>query len=238
VDTPILPDRRGDEGDAPLRPRYLPPPEFIRGLAATVGLLAAVLGLASQLEQSDTPAAPASPPAAVQAVSRQPMVQFGDPVSPHALVRGKTSDDPAREVCTDESRPHPRSGHWRCNVVAQLQARDRGRIATPQAGACTHRVVDDGSKAWRCVARVAVPELVRRPYRGGSPFFGGPLEGNDVCVSQARSDPRRGAWHCTVWRLFPAGWDLLRPVEPPGSCSFRVADQLSGSWSCRSTLPA
>jgi hypothetical protein len=240
VDTPILPDRRGDDdaaNDGTLRPRYLPRPEFIRGLAATVTLIAAVIGLISQLDRGGT-AAPVGPPPGVVRVVPPPMVFFGDPVSPLAFVRGKGAYDHARDVCTDESRPNPNRGHWRCNVFSGLRARDLGRVAAAQSGPCTHRVVEDGARTWHCVARIAVPEPLRHPLRGGSPFYGAALEGNDVCIDEARSNPRQGAWHCTLWRLFPPGYDLVPPLETTGPCSFRIADQLTGAWSCRSAPPA
>jgi hypothetical protein len=238
MDTPILPNARDDETPREPRPRYLPRPELIRGIAAVVALIAAVLGLVSQLDRSHPSSAPENQPAIVR-IPVPPMTYAGDPVSPLALMPGTSANDPARTVCTDESRPNPRRGHWRCNSWTMLRPRDVARSATWDATPCTHRVVEFAeSTAWHCVARVAAVEPPRHPVPNGPPFFGSRLSGNDVCIGEARANPRSGAWHCTLWRFFPVGYSLVQPLEVPGPCSFRSADELTGAWSCRATVGA
>ena len=55
-----------------------------------------------------------------------------------------------------------------------------------------------------------------------------------VCREESRSSETDGAWACVGAQDEPAGWRIAEPVDPGGPCSYRVADEMTGVWSCQS----
>jgi len=42
---------------------------------------------------------------------------------------------------------------------------------------------------------------------------------------------------CGGWQHAPANFRFVRPLDPGGPCTYRLADQQTGIWACRSTQP-
>ena len=230
MDTPILPNKRDDEDkrdERPLQLRYLPRPEVLRIIAGTLAIVGALIGLISRL---DAPAAgPSFSPGPFQSA---PTAIYGQP-------------DPARKrVCLDEIRPLPTHGAWRCRVWQPLDAHLIAKSAADPGGPCTHRIVADAN-AWECWTKTAIPAVaLGMPYklpvmfgdvRVGNP--GSSATGPWICTTEIRHKPDRGTWMCGGWQRAPANFRFVRPLDPGGPCTYRLADQQTGIWACRSAQP-
>jgi hypothetical protein len=229
---PLLPE---EPEDRTMHPRYMPRPEVLRVIAATIAVIGALIGLISRLEQ--TPAPVEQPNVAPVRALNAPTIYYGALASPEAAHPGKDLD-PARNVCTDQYRWKPTSGPWHCAQWSSLQAQDVGRPARDPGGPCTHRLVTPPTRVWRCQARLAAAPLAREAQTNHNlrVLFGGMRSGDDVCNQEARSSATQGRWYCTNWRPLPPGFRVVAPVMPPGPCRFRVPDQLTGNWSCTPAL--
>ncbi|HUJ92799.1 MAG TPA: hypothetical protein VLW05_08870 [Gaiellaceae bacterium] len=230
MDGPILPEHDQDENV-----RYTRLGMRLRIVAAVIAVVAAAIGLRTQLHDRHLAVQieDAEPPAHVH-VNIPPI--FGDP-TPAALLPAARSDGQPRSVCVEEWRPLPTTGAWTCSSWLPLNATQVGRRATDVGGPCTHRLVSaDGS--WNCWTRIAIPSLaLHMPY--STPLmFGHVIPGEDghpqVCREQARTSERHGAWKCVGAQAPPSGWRIAEPVDPGGPCSYRIADERTGVWSCQS----
>ena len=231
MDTPILPERDGDEdGDdgRKLQPRHLSTPYVLRMATAVVVLVGSIVGLVSRLEARRASAFD-EVPVAVRAVSETTTI-YGQPASPAALKLGK-ANQAARSVCDEQVKFEPTSGHWHCVGWAVLGTEDVGAVARDPGGPCTHRLAGTDSPVWKCETKLPVPKAAR--FAGAQEhgvIFGGMRDGSDFCSEEAR-DTSDGAWQCTNWRPIPPGFRFVEAAESE-SCTFRVADQQTGEWSC------
>jgi hypothetical protein len=232
MDSPILPEREGDEegeNSRKLQPRHLSTPYALRTATAVVVLAGSVVGLVSRLEARHTSAFDDVP--VVQAVSETTTI-YGQPVSPAALKPGK-ANQAARSVCNEQVRFEPTTGHWHCVGWAVLGTRDIGAVARDPGGPCTHRLAGMDSPVWKCETKLPVPKAARfvgRTEHGV--IFGGMRDGSDFCSEEARNNTSDEAWQCTNWRPIPPGFRFVEAAAPSESCTFRVADQQTGEWSC------
>jgi len=242
MDSPILPDRAGEDGSREQEARYLRWGAELRFLAAAVALVGAIAGLVSHFEgnhhtQASAPltsfptAAPATGPAV-----------YGDP-TPAALVSAAKTRGQKRSVCQDETRPLPTTGAWTCHSSVPLDSTEIGRRAEDTGGPCTHRVVSDAGGSWNCWTRIAIPAIaLHMPY--AVPLMFGhvapPAASSQdtmtprVCRQESRASETHGAWTCVSWQGAPDGWRIVEPVDPGGPCSYRIADEETGVWSCQS----
>jgi len=236
MDSPILPGRADEEQSPERQDRYFRWGTKLRFLAATLALVGAVLGVASRLDGGNQTVqylpsggagpAPASPP------------EFGDP-TPAALLPAVKSGGQARSVCVEEVRPLPTRGAWTCHSWVPLGTDEMGSRAKDPGGPCTHRVVSQGAGTWNCWTRIAIPSLaLHMPYAVPLMFghlFAEPGKSKpQVCREESRSSETDGAWNCVGAQDEPPGWRIAEPVDPGGPCSYRVADEMTGVWSCQS----
>ena len=231
VNAPILPSVDRDDETA----RYGRWAARLRVAAAVVAVLAAAIGLRTQLhdrhlavqiEDAEQPAHVNIPPL------------FGDP-TPAALLPVAKSGGQARSVCEEEVRPLPTRGAWTCRSWVPVGTDEMGARATDTGGPCTHRVVSQAGGAWNCWTRIAIPSLaLHMPYAVPLMFghlFAAPGETKpQVCREESRTSATHGAWTCVGAQNEPAGWRIAEPVDPGGPCSYRVADEMTGVWSCQS----
>ena len=235
MDSPILP-ARVDEEESRAQARYTRWGTKLRFLAAALALVAAALGVASRIEHPRTevqylPSGGVADP--------MPIVpQFGDP-TPAALLPAAKSGGQPRSVCVEETRPLPTQGAWTCRSWRPLGTHDIGARATDPGGPCTHRAVSDAGGTWNCWTRIAIPSLaLHMPY--AVPLMFGhliPVPGTtkpQVCRQESRSSETHGEWACVGAQDEPSGWRIAEPVDPGGPCSYRVADEMTGAWSCQS----
>jgi len=234
MDSPILPEPEDDEGgkDRRLRPRYMPHPDVLRIAAGLVVLAGSIVGLVTRLEATHRPVTTVLPP-----VSH---VVYGEPTLA-ALRPASDLSSGARRVCTDELRPQPRSGAWRCTSWQTLALDEIGVQAADPGGPCTHRTTANGARAWHCRTRIAIPEAaLHMPYR--IPVFFGDLQrGNGidqkrvpgVCWLEVRASPE-ARWRCGEWRPLLPGFRALQAVDPGGPCVSRTVDEETGVWWCMS----
>lgn len=191
-------------------------------------------------EQSHRAAPPPPAPPAPANVTVIPV--YGDP-SPAAL-KPEHGNAAARRVCLDETRPLPASGAWTCHSWEPLDAWTIGRKAKDTSGPCTHRVADGESGVWACWTHIAIPALARgMPYAvpvmfghvlPASPTSQGVFPQPRICRAESRSSETAGAWTCVSSQEAPDGWRFAEPVDPGGPCTYRVADEETGVWSCQS----
>jgi hypothetical protein len=223
----------------------MPRPEVLRVIAGTIALIGALIGLISRLDTTPPTVVPAAAPAVDSPLPGQHVpkgydiqfVYYGALSSPAALHRG-SSPSQARSVCTDQVRYEPNHGMWRCNGSNLLGRLDIGRPARDPGGPCTHRKAGIDSPAWSCLTKIAVPPAARNngPVKKFV-IFGGRRNGSDFCDQESRDNQTHGTWTCTNWRPFPAGFHLIPAIAQPGPCSFRVADQQTGIWTCNPKVP-
>jgi hypothetical protein len=223
VDTPLLPDEPDQEPK--LQPRYLPRPEVLRIIAATIALVGALIGLASRT--SSTPSG-----------------------LPYAPASGSTVDyfygeiDARRHrVCADEIRPEPTHGTWTCRYWQRGLNKDFvGKRPLDRGGPCTHRTANQDQGVWECLTTVSIPAVaLHMPYKIPV-MFGDVRVANQtsspgslsVCTEEIRGAPTHGTWSCIGWKVAPAHFRFVQPVDPGGACTLRTADQQTGIWSCRS----
>jgi hypothetical protein len=64
-----------------------------------------------------------------------------------------------------------------------------------------------------------------------------PSHGKHVCIEEERADPVKGPWTCGVWEPLQPATEAAVAADPGGRCTARSADQLTGSWKCRSRKP-
>jgi hypothetical protein len=236
MDSPILPTSERTE-DNPQTARILRRSAQLRLLAAAIAIVAAAVGLRSQIEARHLAVQIESASVPVGSAPASPPV-FGDP-TPAALLPAARAGRMPRTVCWDETRPLPTSGAGTCKGWIPLGTDDIGRRATDTGGPCTHRVVSDAGGTWNCWTRIAIPSLaLHMPY--AVPLMFGhliPVPGKtkpQVCREESRSSETHGAWTCVGAQDEPAGWRIAEPVDPGGPCSYRVADEMTGVWSCQS----
>ena len=55
-----------------------------------------------------------------------------------------------------------------------------------------------------------------------------------MCREESRSSETHGAWTCVGAQNEPDGWRIAEPVDAGGPCSYRIADEMTGVWSCQS----
>jgi hypothetical protein len=241
MDSPILPGRAGDE-ESREQERYFRWGTKLRFLAAAVALIAALLGLVSRLEASNSSQPPLNAPLSpgqdgwVVPTTIPPV--YGDP-TPAAMLPAAKSSGQQRSVCKEEIRPLPTQGAWVCRSWVPLDTREIGRRATDTGGPCTHRVVSDAGGTWNCWMRIAIPSVaLHMPY--SVPLMFGHLiaapgkTSPQVCREESRTSETEGPWTCVGSQDEPAGWRIAEPVDPGGPCSYRVADEMTGVWSCQS----
>jgi len=236
MDSPILPDRTGAEEDKdrrPVQPRYVPRPEVLRVIAGVIALIGAIVGLVTRLETTH-------PGTEVQNFPEPAVVIWGDVLSKH-------------KVCVDELRANPTSGSWRCISPVPLNDNPKypeiARQATWQGGRCTHRLIDDSSRTWQCISTIRPSPFVLRPARQQQrdPVFFADLAQHhedtrppsaELCTVESRSAPTLGAWTCMAWQRLPqTPYRLVQVIDPGGPCAYRIVDEFTGVWSCRSTAP-
>jgi len=253
-------DDRWQSGFPPLpeqEPTTVPPPRpapwwrrrpDAHGVRRVMPVLLAATAIATAAVRSYEQSRPAVPPPpspptpAATAGAGTILRVYGDPT--RAALRPERGNAPARRVCVDEIRPLPTSGAWTCHSWVPLDSSSIGRRATNGGGPCTHRVVSDAGGTWNCWTRIAIPPIaLHMPY--AVPVMFGHLlpassstEGSDqratICRQEGRSSQTHGAWTCVSEQQAPDGWRLVEPLDPGGPCSYRVADEETGVWSCQS----
>lgn len=234
MDGPLLPERSGEEE---VQPRFIPRPEVLRVVAATLALIGAIVGLITRLEPSHHSTS------LVQTVALPAVSEafYGEPTI-SALRPATKLGDNSRRVCTDELRPKPRSGAWHCKSSVALPFDAIGVQAPDPGGPCTHRTTEGGSgKAWLCKTRIAIPQVaLHMPYTVPV-FFGVALRGNGidehrvagVCWQQLRAG-QHAPWKCGLgaWRPLLPSYRAVAPVDPGGPCVAREVDEETGVWWC------
>lgn len=237
--TPTPPYGSDDEerGNKPVRARRLPPPYALRVVAAVITVVTATIGLVWQLQSHPHRALVAT--VALPAISHS---AYGDPNV--AALRPATSlAVGARHVCTDELRPEPRSGVWRCNLWSDISFDAIGVQATGGGDPCTHRTTNGGSYSrWQCQTRVAIPAVaLHMPYKIPV-FFGDLMRGNGidekkvpgVCWIESRAS-QHAPWLCgsvNSWRPLLPSFRAVQAVDPGGPCVNRRVDEVTGVWWC------
>jgi hypothetical protein len=239
MDTPFLPNRDNDD-DAAERRRYRRWGDSLRIAAAALAVAGSLIGLVSHFHGSRQPA---DPPAPFQIGIPSPVgpYVFGEP-SAAALRPVAKAHGGKRSVCIDEERPLSTTGAWTCHVTEPIAASQIGRLARDTGGPCTHRVASQDGGTWSCWTRIAIPTIaLGMPY--AVPLMFGHLipaaTGEDtrsprVCRTESRASEAHGIWTCVAWQQSPDGWRIVEPVSPGGQCSYRVADEVTGVWSCQS----
>jgi hypothetical protein len=239
MDSPILPTSDRTE-DSPQTTRILRRSAQFRLVAAAIAIVASAVGLRSQIEARHLAVVIESGSVAVGRAPASPPV-FGDP-TPAALLPAARSGGMPRTVCWDETRPLPTSGAWTCKGWIPLDTDEFGRRATDTGGPCTHRVASQAGGAWNCWTRIAIPAVALHMSYAVPLMFGhlvasapgGSATHPQICREEARSAETSGRWTCVGAQDPPAGWRIVEPVDPGGSCSYRVADERTGVWSCQS----
>ncbi len=66
------------------------------------------------------------------------------------------------------------------------------------------------------------------------PAVGEDTRSGRVCRIESRASEAHGTWTCVGWQEPPDGWRIVEPINPGGHCSYRVADEVTGVWSCQS----
>lgn len=248
MDTPILPERECDEeGDdgRKLQPRHLSTPYVLRMATAVVVLAGSIVGLVSRVETRH-PATEAVTEAATShawAVAH-PALVVGAPTSAALKTAAAAGHGAVRQVCNEQSRPLPNRGAWTCLSTIDLNDEMIGRKATDLGGPCTHRVADDASGVWNCWTHIAIPALaLHMPYAvpimfghllPTAPATAPVVTPPNVCRAESRSSETNGEWTCVSTQQAPDGWRIAEPVDPGGPCYYRIADEVTGVWSCQS----
>ena len=224
---------------APWWKHRLKPRTVLRATPALV--IAATLATTAVRSYEQSHRTPPPPPALPTPANVTVTPVYGDP-SPAAL-KPQHGNASARRVCNDETRPLPSSGAWKCHSWIPLDAWTVGRKAKDTSGPCTHRVADGASGVWACWTTIAIPALARgMPYAvplmfghlvPSSPTSQGPVPPR-ICRAESRSSETAGAWTCVSSQPTPDGWRFAEPVDPGGPCTYRVADEETGVWSCQS----
>jgi hypothetical protein len=229
---------------APWRRRTIGVRAALRAVPALLVAVAIATSVVRSHERADPAPQPPPAPAGETATAGGSSIVhvYGDP-TPSAL-RAASGNAAARRVCLDEIRPLPTSGLWKCHSWEQLDASSIGRRAKDVGGPCTHRVADGASGVWNCWTRIAIPALaLGMPYAvpvmfghllpaaSASQEVGPPPR---ICRAESRSSGTSGAWTCVSAQQVPDGWRLAEPVDPGGPCTYRVADEETGVWSCQS----
>jgi hypothetical protein len=241
MQTPILPNRDIDD-DAVNRRRYLRLGDSLRIVAAALAVVGSVIGLVAHFQGSESrPSTPLPAPTDLGVSSLSGPYVYGDP-SAAALRSVAKAHGGERSVCTDEARPLPTTGAWACHDTQTIGASEFGRPARDTGGPCTHRVASQVGAAWNCWTRIPIPKIaLGMPY--AVPLMFGQLvpagAGEDtryprVCRTESRASETHGGWTCVAWQEPPEGWRIVEPVDPGGQCSYRVADEVTGVWSCQS----
>jgi hypothetical protein len=169
---------------------------------------------------------------------------YGDP-TPAALKRTTSG---VRQVCTDELRALPNGGAWRCLESVILEETMIGVRARETTGPCTHRVASASGPVWSCWTRIPVPAIALHAPHTVPVMYGVILPATSaenvkspptICRAESRPDKTHGAWTCANSQQTPKGWRFVEPIDPGGRCSYRIADEQTGIWSCQppSTYP-
>jgi hypothetical protein len=237
MDSPILPDRPDDaeQGGERMSARSLPPPYALRVVAGVITVVTAIIGLIWQLQSHPHRALVAT--IALPAISH---VTYGDPNV--AALRPATSLAlGARRVCTDEIRPKPRSGVWRCNLWVDLSFDAIGAQAIYRGDPCTHRTTV-GYTQWQCLTTAAIPKVALHLHDKLPYFFGDFMRGNGVdqkkvpgvCWIEFRAS-QHATWLCgsvNSWRPLLPSLHAIKAVDPGGPCVYRKVDETTGVWQC------
>jgi hypothetical protein len=212
----------------------------------SIALATSVLHALGSPDHSTPASAPVPIPAVPSAPSPTPTgpaAVYGDP-SPAALKPAVQAEGRPRTVCVDETRPLPARGAWTCHSTVALDGGEIGRRPTDPGGPCTHRAVSEAGGSWNCWTRIAIPKLaLGMPY--AVPLMFGHIQAADagsagpdmsprVCREQSRTSETQGPWRCVSWQDAPDGWRIAEPLDPGGPCSYRIADEETGVWSCQS----
>jgi len=239
MDSPILPNRDIDDDDIESR-RYRRLRDFLRIVAAALAVAAALFGLLSHFKGGQPPADPPEWSQLASPSALGPYV-FGTP-SAAALRPVAKAHGGKRSVCIEEERPLPTTGAWTCHSTESIGPSLIGRVARDTGGPCTHRVASQIGGTWNCWTRIAIPKIVLgMPYAVPIMFghlmphaVGEDTRSGRVCRIESRASEAHGTWTCVGWQQPPDGWRIAEPVNPGGKCSYRIADEVTGVWSCQS----
>jgi hypothetical protein len=235
---PLFPNRRDDQ-DNEKKPEVQPwltaNPQTLRIIAGVIAIIGASIGLVSRIDGLSV--GQKAEPAPIRTVI------YGVPtVAALRAAEGYGVGAP-RNVCTGQIRPKPDRGAWHCINVRPLNIDEIGAQALDSPGPCTHREASD-SGAWRCLTRIATPKLSVKA--SGLPWIFGDIRKQStvshagpmgICMSETRTNPNHGAWHCLGWHPLSPGVQEIQALDPGGPCLWREADEPTGIWICNSQNP-
>ena len=228
---------------APLGPGKPPPSggDIARSVARIAVALLLILGAAvgaTYVFSSHPSTSPAPTPAVNVVTTPYSDSVYGDP-TPAALKRTTSG---VRQVCTEEIRALPTRGHWRCLESVILEETMIGVRARETTGPCTHRVASATGPVWSCWTKIAVTAIALSAPHKVPVMFGVILPATStkdvtspptICRAESRPSKTHGPWTCANSQQTPKGWRFVEPVDPGGPCSYRVADEQTGVWSCQ-----
>jgi hypothetical protein len=240
-------------GAFPEKPAPAPPPptksrpaahEGLRRIGNIASLVFLIAGIVTTVAHFVPASKPSTAPAPVGNGSATPFIDYvyGDP-TPAALKPAAAAHGAARTVCTDEIRPLPTRGAWECKGSTLLDTSEIGRRMKDIGGPCTHRVADGDNGFWDCWTRIAIPPIALHMPYAVPVMFGHLLPSTSglqpsslptICRAESRIRETGGPWTCVNSQEAPTGWRFVEPVDPGGPCSYRVADERTGVWSCQS----